>query len=57
MNPPLQFFQTPKGKAPNEQSLEQMSHQCNFLRPHEPQHSTMCCVALSPIDPSYMSCI
>jgi len=58
--PPLQFFQTAKGKAPKEVWGGHLSGggiNITFLRPHEPQLSAMRCVTLNQIDPSYMSCI
>ena len=53
MNPPLQFFQTAKGKAPKEAWGGRLSGggiNVTFLRPHEPQLSTMRCVSLNQID-------
>jgi len=52
--PPLQFFQTAKGKAPKEAWGGHLSGggvNITFLRPHEPQLSAMCCVTLNQIDP------
>jgi len=58
--PPLQFFQSAKGKAPKEAWGGHLS--CGginviFLRPHESQLSAMRCVTLNQIDPSYMICV
>jgi len=58
--PPLQFFQTAKGKAPKGAWGGHLSGggiNVTFLRPREPQVSAMCCVALNQIDPSYMICV
>ena len=58
--PPLQFFQTAKGKAPKEAWGEHLSGcgiNVTILHPHEPQLSAMCCVALNQIDSSHMICI
>jgi len=60
MNSLLQFLQTAKGKAPKEPWGGHLSGggiTVTFLRPHESQLSTMCCVALNQIDPSYMTCV
>ena len=52
MNPPLQFFQAAKGKAPKVAWGDHLSSggiNVTFLRPHEPQLSAMCCVVLNQI--------
>ena len=57
---PLQFFQTAKGKAPKEAWGGHLSGggiDLTFLRPHEPKLSAMRCVALNPIDASFMICV
>ena len=56
----LQFFQTAKGKAPKEAWGGHLSGggiNVTFLHPYELQLSTMRCVALNQIDPSYVICI
>ena len=58
--PPLQIFQTAKGKAPTEAWGGHWSGggiYVTFLRPHESQLSAMRCVALNHIDLSYMICV
>jgi len=58
--PPLQFFQTAKGKAPNEAWGGHLSGggiNITFLRSYEPHFSAMRCVALNQIHPSYMICV
>ena len=60
MNPPLQFFQTAKGKAHKKACGGRLSGEgmnVIFLHLREPQFSGMCCIALNPIDPSYVICI
>jgi len=60
MIPPLQFFQTAKGKVPKEAWGGRLSGggiNVTFLRLHEPQLSVMRCVALNQIDPSCVICI
>ena len=56
-SPPLQCFQTAKGKAPKEAwggHLSGEGFNVTFLQPHEPQFSAMRCVTLTQIDPNYM---
>jgi len=58
--PPLQFFQTAKGRAPKEAwggLLSGCGINITFLHPHEPQLRAMRCVTLNQIDASYMFCI
>jgi len=56
--PPLQFFFKPQKEKPQKNShLSGWGINVTFLRPHEPQLSAICCVALNQIDPSYMICI
>ena len=59
-SPPLQFFQTAKGKDPKEAWGGHLSGEginVAFVKPHEPQVNAMCCVTLNQIDPRYMICI
>jgi len=59
-SPPLEFFQTAKGKAPKEAWGGHSSGEginVTFLQPHENQVSAMRCVTLNQIDPNYMICI
>ena len=54
------FGTTSKGKAPKGAWGGRLSGEriyAAFLRLYEPQHNAMCCVALNPIDPSYVICI
>ena len=56
--PPLQFFQTGKGKAPKEAwggHLSVWGINVTFLHPHEPQLSAMRCVTLNQIDPIWFA--
>ena len=58
--PPLQFFQTAKGKAPKEAWGGRLSGggiNVTFLHLHEHQLSATRCVALYQIDASYVICI
>ena len=49
--PNLQFFKPRKGKPSKSSHLSGWGINVTFLRPHEPQLSAMCCVALNQIDP------
>ena len=53
-SPPLQFFQTAKGKTPKQAwggHLRGEGINVTFLQPHIPQDSAMFCVTLNQIDP------
>jgi len=58
--PPVQLFQTAKGKAPKEAWGGHLSGEginVTFLRPHELQLSAMWCVTLNQIDSNYIICV